>query len=280
MNISSKEEAHPKKDRQAKERELRVFEAFAWLMIALTLLVANAYPRVLAGESATKVFLSFEPAQAWVGIIALFPVLVQMIYGKLPVEALRYAHNEGMKDEENAKSQWAEHSPAELFALYSKQSSEVANRIFSRAGLYLLVGSVIAIGAASGFFLQSSTITSKNTFDISAIFVELAPRATFLFFLELVAFYFLRQSRIAMEEYRYFEEIQRRREEILAIIRITALHGTNVDLVELVKNGTFSSNVKNLQAGETTEILENKKLDRGELELLQKVIEAISLAKK
>jgi hypothetical protein len=83
-----------------------------------------------------------------------------------------------------------------------------------------------------------------------------------------------------MEEYRYFEEIQRRREEILAIIRITALHGTNVDLVELVKNGTFSSNVKNLQAGETTEILENKKLDRGELELLQKVIEAISLAKK
>jgi hypothetical protein len=48
------------------------------------------------------------------------------------------------------------------------------------------------------------------------------PRFGILFFIETIAFFFLRQYRTAMDEYRYFEAIKRKREENFVLLCLLA----------------------------------------------------------
>ena len=61
-------------------------------------------------------------------------------------------------------------------------------------------------------------------------FSALAPRFGILFFIELIAFFFLRQYKAAMEEFRYYEAIKRQREETLALVAMLKRRKSDVNL--------------------------------------------------
>ena len=81
------------------------------------------------------------------------------------------------------------------------------------------------------------------------------PRVTILLFIELMAGFFLRQYRVAMEEYRYFERNHRTKERIYASYLIRRERGTEKDLIELA-NRLLDDTSEVLKEGETTPILE------------------------
>jgi hypothetical protein len=157
------------------------------------------------------------------------------------------------------------------------QSASTARGIYSRAGVYLLVGVGIAFSGLAFFYLETGTL--KGNSDVTANLVLYTPRFGILFFIELIAFFFLRQYRAAMDEYRYYQSLQRHREELLVLALLSDKQGKSMDAAAMVKQGTFYSGREILSKGESTEILEARKLEKDELELLSKVVEAVGKKK-
>jgi hypothetical protein len=100
-----------------------------------------------------------------------------------------------------------------------------------------------------------------------------------LLFVELIAFFFLRQSRAVMDEFRHFDQLARSREELLAALRLTEEVGKPLDVAELMAKGFYFTRGERLAAGETTEIVETRKLEKTEIDLLNRVVELISARK-
>jgi hypothetical protein len=84
-----------------------------------------------------------------------------------------------------------------------------------------------------------------------------------------------------MDEYRYFEAIKRRREDNLALATMVfQSKGDKFDFFAFIEKCTLYSDSPKLSAGETTEILETRKLTKDEAALFKKMIDAIATAKK
>ncbi len=79
-----------------------------------------------------------------------------------------------------------------------------------------------------------------------------------------------------MDEFRYYEAIKRSREESLAIIKLAMSSQKDIDIIDLLDKINFSSRVGRLEAGQTTEIIEARKLDKNELDTLVKLTEAVA----
>jgi hypothetical protein len=166
--------------------------------------------------------------------------------------------------------------------------------------VYLLFGVLIAFSGLGFFYLQSqpamkasgeydsmkrvdseSTVAPKTLVET---FTNMAPnivgRIGVLFFIELVAFFFLRQYRAAMDEYRYFEAIKRRREENVALVTMFLQgNGDKIDFFPFVEKCSLYSDLPKLTSGETTEILETRKLTKDEMALFEKMIDVVTKAK-
>jgi hypothetical protein len=112
------------------------------------------------------------------------------------------------------------------------------------------------------------------------LLVSLAPKFGILFFIEFVAFFFLRQYRTSMDEFRYYEAVKRHREEMLVLVKLGSEQAKPIDGFELVKLGQFFSVAGRLQKEESTEILEARKLEKNETAVLEKAIDAIAQARK
>lgn len=175
-------------------------------------------------------------------------------------------------------------SPPELFASYVLRSRHLADSIYSRSGVYLLVGVVVAFSGLLFFYTQTANLSilsagTEDTYRFQHL-LTLAPKFGILFFIEIVAFFFLRQYRSAMDEFRYYEAIKRKREETLALLILAEKSTRPVDIAELLKIDTFFSSAGKLSAGESSEIIESRKLEKNELDLLEKVVEVLSRSKK
>ncbi|WP_395490351.1 hypothetical protein ACG1VR_04800 [Cedecea davisae] len=156
--------------------------------------------------------------------------------------------------------------------IYSSEG--LAKNIYSRGSLYLLVGVCFAIVGLGFFYSQSHIIDAKG--DAVTKVMYLLPNFGVLFFLELIAFFFLKQYRVTMDEFRYYEAIKRSREESYAIIKLVMDSQKDIDMIELLDKINFSSRVGKLESGQTTEIIEARKLDKNELDTLVKLTEAVA----
>ncbi len=116
--------------------------------------------------------------------------------------------------------------------------------------------------------------------NIAAIALSLLPHASILLLTELIAFFFLRQSRATMDEFRHFDSLARHREEVLAILRIEHEQNDQIDLNGAIEKGWIFSQSQKLAAGESTEIVETRKLEKNEVDILNKIVELISGASK
>ncbi|WP_433910921.1 hypothetical protein [Sphingomonas yabuuchiae] len=239
-------------------------------------------------------------------VLLIFPFIFNSIFDALPLELLRirrmtveqraaYRGRGSIRVLSNspqislhppetlnnlAPPHTAQSADPSLVALHLQveHSKALASKIFNRAGVYLLVGALTAFSGLAFFYIQAPT-QSVNP-DISSIIVNLAPKFGILFFIEFIAFFFLRQYRGAMDEFRYYESLQRSREEM--IFSYNALKGLDDDLAfsEAIKSSLFSSKVLSLSPGHTTENIEIRKLESNELAGLAKIIEGLSSFKK
>jgi hypothetical protein len=153
----------------------------------------------------------------------------------------------------------------------AKSSESISQKIYTRAGVYLLFGVLIAFSGVLFFYFQSIHVVTTEK--ITALIVNLAPRLGVLIFIELIAFFFLRQYRIAMDEYRHFEAIKRQREDNLAILTLSTKDWDGKEIGPIIDKCGFHKNVGHLNNGESTESLETRKLSADEINLLEKMLE-------
>lgn len=275
-------------------------ETYLW--IALTFL--SAWPLVrdwmMYPETDRREILQVQGGWLFLaGGVLIFPLVFRLVFDALPFEALRIRVRNGkyakaspppIEDEEKvgeSQSQswnsydWlhtAEDEHKRLLSCLASQSAATARGIYSRAGVYLLIGVGIAFSGLAFFYLDTARLKGSDT--TGAALLSYAPRFGILFFIELVAFFFLRQYRAAMDEFRYYESLQRHREELLALTLLVEHQGKTLDGPSLVKQGAYYSGKEVLAKGQSTEILEARKLEKDELELLQKVVETVGKQKK
>jgi hypothetical protein len=99
----------------------------------------------------------------------------------------------------------------------------------------LFVG--VAIAAVGLVFFYFETHGPELVDGFTSEYAYLASRAGLLFFVELVAWFFLKLYTSTISDLRDDGAIARHREETRAVIRMTCSQNGIVDLVELVKEG-------------------------------------------
>ena len=163
-------------------------------------------------------------------------------------------------------------------------SSVVKEAAITRANLQLFSGATIGLLGLVFFFAIANTSSDIEIPEGAGGWdkalwqlILMIPRLTILIFIELMAGFFLKQYRVAMEEYRYFEGIYRANESLL-ISYLIRLHHREVDpLLDLaeyiVKPGSFGVPV--LKEGESTAILESQKFSTNEFKNLTEQIVGI-----
>lgn len=281
----------------------RLIETYLWLLasmvvaggIVFDLAMRRAPPVEIVSSRYAEILLAF--------LTFCFPWIFRLIFGALPLESLRRKRAQrqlettdhpreisGGADIRRAEirvlsdamsaDDLASSSANKLFAYYAANSRHLSQSIYSRAGVYLMVGVFVAFSGLAFFYYQTAQISPYPITEGMSLLITIAPKFGILFFIELVAFFFLRQYRSAMDEFRYYEAIKRNREETLALIRIAVDNGKSFDPIELVKAESFFSKAGILDKGQSTEIIESRKLEKNELELLEKVIDVLSRSKK
>lgn len=151
-----------------------------------------------------------------------------------------------------------------------RNAEDLSNKIYKRSGVYLMFGVLIAFSGILYFSFQSAS-TSKDQ-DLYSIFLDLLPRFGILFFIEFIAFFFLKQYRAAMDEFRYYDSIKRNRESQLALYMIASCDFKETDFAAVVNKMNFFDRVGVLSQGESTEMLEASKINRNEFEAIKEII--------
>lgn len=283
-----------------REKNSREMELYLWGFASVGVL-GGVFIDLLIGRDPGQV-MSQRYSDFMIALMVLFfPVLFRLIFNAYPVELLRrkrllidslgtpevskasVAASKIRSAEVTALSEVIERgdhanfSASELFSYYASTSRNLAQNLYGRSGVYLLVGVFVAFSGLAFFYMETLSSTAYKGMELVIV---LAPKFGILFFIELVAFFFLRQYRSAMDEFRYYEAVKRKREETLALIQLTFEGGKGAEVLELVKNGCFFSEGKFLGKDQTTEIIESRKLEKSELEVLEKIIEVVSGSKK
>lgn len=292
-------------------------EAFANLLewalwaIAAVLLLIRPLTELARGYSLNALYPAFYPSFVNALMVLLFPVVIRLIFGALPIAIFRHRFagifgstasaramfktSRGRSSAVGAKARvtpttrsevssedLALRSTLQLFGYYDAASSrQLSQNIYNRAGVYLLIGVIVAFSGLAFFYSQTGKLGDVgDSVALGRLVEELVPRFGILVFIEIVAFFFLRQYRAAMDEFRYFEAVKRNREETLALIRMCSDAEKKIDPIELVKSQSFFSQAGILQPGQTSELLESRKFEKNELDLLEKVVDALSRSKK
>lgn len=253
-------------------------------------------------------------------IVGIFPIVFNLVFGSLPLETLRgvrerrktlkvvreAAQTSEIAEQQSRETDTPRHgSPGitykDVFALavaetepedlpaktpleqlhkQSASSRKTAGKLFGRAGVYLFIGVMIAATGLAFFYVQSSPTIAKPAGDMGHALLDLAPRFGILFFIEFLAFFFLKQYRAAIDEFRYYEAITRSREEmVFSYLALSEVNGSPM-IGEAIRTGMFSSKVAALAPGHTTELLEARKVEGTDLAGLAKILEGVAALKK
>ena len=165
-----------------------------------------------------------------------------------------------------------------LIQRYINESKSISERMNKRSDTYLFLGCVTAF---IGFFIIISAMfrTKSLSSDLIQIILDYLPKFGALFFIEFIAFFFFKQSRMMIEEYRYYEAIKRKRQDNLCLMELVEKYQDKPellkDLIKIIKQDAVSK----LQSGESTENLEVQKLLSQEMDLLPKITELIKAVK-
>lgn len=219
-------------------------------------------------------------------VTAIFPLAFYQVFGSTPLAHIKRKNSTSRTTDLNVnkvdltfESKFFENkAPDNLSAIdfiYSAyiQSSELTTKLYKRAGIYLVFGVIIAIGGLVFFSLQHFNVTEADK--INSIIIKVLPYAGILFFIEFIAFFFLRQYRQAMHEFRYFESIKRSRESQIFIFLSAPDSFKNEKPDEFIKQLNLFDKHGILKKDEISEVLEIEKANKNDLELLSNIINVI-----
>lgn len=277
-------------------------EGFAWFTeLVKRILFSEYFLWLIAGAAVSaRFFLAYSrhPDRAYLLIedyyfelllgmlLCLFPFVFYQIFGKSPLQAIKskrendgsqniVVHGDGniiKLDKNNNAREENENTPntAQLLIALAKNAEVLANKIYTRSGVYLIFGVLIAFSGITYFSLQSISVVGEG--EITKILILLAPRFGILFFIEFIAFFFLKQYRAAMDEFRHYDAIKRNRESQLAIFLMATNDFPEKNFITVVDKINLFEQTGKLLAGESTEILESHKINKNELEMLKELI--------
>lgn len=179
----------------------------------------------------------------------LFPIVFKLIFSKLPIEFIRFKLSMDKEELPNIMINTILNSDYDLkskiFLASNVQEGKVnSERLFSQSRIYLLFGCLIALGGVGVFFYlgnnSMANFFSKESLDgdilsiLGVRFLEYLPRFGILFFIEYIAFFFLKQYRILMEEYRYYESIKRQRQDVLSVYLLIQEYNDNPEILNII----------------------------------------------
>ncbi|MCJ2021535.1 hypothetical protein MKK84_29655 [Methylobacterium sp. E-065] len=175
----------------------------------------------------------------------------------------------------------SEANPRSLLEAHARNSAEIAQKIYNRAGVYLRAGAFIAFAGLGIFYAIPYNDASTNSHDLVDRFVGMLPRFGVLFFIEFVAIFFLRQYRSAMDDYRYYDAVRRHREENLAVLHMFGESKIGpIPTKEVLESMSIYSGVDLIGKDQTSTAIELRKLDRDELIFFEKMVEGLSAIRK
>jgi len=253
---------------------------------------------VIVGEKNSSIFIASHYYDfLLVFILPIAPILFRMIFGyslinfiakELQLVKKKVPEDLDYKDEEKRKSkeERASYEMELIQPAFSRQiieSRELAQKVYNRSSFYLLIGVSFALGGLifiySPSLLKSLTTTNQSeTFDSTRYLLELMPRLGCLIFIELIAFFFLKQYRITMDEFRYYDSKKREVESNFLIFRIYLSKSFPDETTKsLLGSMSLFSNPALLKKGETTELLESRKYTDKELGILEKIVETFKI---
>lgn len=184
--------------------------------------------------------------------------------------------NTGELDHSAEDEETPEEEAIELLDSLVYKSSNLSNRIYQRSGVYLLIGSMIALGGIVYFSFRAIEIETELSY-LNLLFAFL-PRLGALFFIEFIAFFFLKQYRITMDDFKYYEAISRQRENNLLKLK---LHMKNENISsdqvqKIVDSFDFVANPTVMNKDQTSESIEHRRLSNEELAIFEKITNAIT----
>jgi hypothetical protein len=277
----------------------RMIEIYVWIFLGF-LFSGRLWLLIITKGYFSPEYLPELYFDILLGIVAvLFPILFHLIFGALPFETLQrkikqqsmsniYVEKlnigESYKDvspsleagiEKTIKKdkEKFEVEPEELLNILALESHNLSKKIYNRSGVYLLIGVLIAFVGLIFFYTQ--TIELREIKEISNLVMLILPRFGILFFIEFIAFFFLKQYQSSMDEFRYYEEVKRCREDNLALVKLASRDWKDIDFLQLISMCNYSKKAGVISKDETTEILESKKLQKDEYEILLKLAELI-----
>lgn len=190
--------------------------------------------------------------------------------------------NKGKPDERDVNEAVRVPSALDFYGRLAADSRSVARTLFSRSGVYLIVGVLTAVFGIV-LFLSARGLMAPPTYDPKVPQIEYAvgllQNAGILVISELIAFFFLRQSRSVLDEFRSADSIARHREEVLSLLMFSN-EIPELSLTEILQASAFFSKGPRLSAGETTEIVEGRKLEKTEIDLLASIAQILASNKK
>lgn len=282
-------------------------ELFIWIIISLMVGVRLILAMIFYGERPLMIFTEFYFDLLLTLVVLLFPFLFKLIYGELPFQHIRNMRinriakttelprqnetmDENNKDKngiiDNTKTEnIIEHTVRELniIEMYLKQSQKLSEQIFSRSSAYLLIGCLIAFAGVIFFYFQSfyAKATATDFTELNFTIRETLPRIGVLIFVETIAFFFLKQYKSTMEEFRYYEAIKRQRENQYLIANYVISNKDNIDnFMAIIDKLNLNENPNKLSKDETTQLLENQKISAQESNMIEKIIDMLTIIKK
>jgi hypothetical protein len=243
----------------------RIIEFYIWMFVAAILAVKPIYHIRSYGIEKTLFDVYYELLLALV--ILLFPFLYKLIFGKLPLESLRHrlGNDAEIKIKGNGNTIIVERESdaiSEDLNFHEKliaESKSISDKIYNRSGAYLLVGCLIAFTGIAIFYSPIFNTTDlKLAGDLSINLLLYAPRFGALFFIEFIAFFFLKQYRIMIEEYKGQEDL----------------------IKQIISSCNFHENPITLKKDETTSQLEIEKLTQEDLDVFSKFTELVKGIRK
>lgn len=223
---------------------------------------------------------------------------------KLPATGSESAYTPSSPVTASQRQERADAREEKLIAGYLEASKEIAQNLYTRSGAYLLIGCLIAFAGVLFFYFQTANLhvldteNSKevlntsagsnkpvqdvlNSIQITRIVFEYLPRVGTLIFVEAIAFFFLRQYRLMMEEYRYYEAIKRQRENQLAALYLFNGYKESPKLLEnIIGFMKFGENPNRLSKEDTTNIIETEKLNSKDFDMAGKLLEFLKAYRK
>ncbi len=253
----------------------KLLEIYLWLTAAIIVLFPVIVMYSGSFENKSRLILEQYDKLLLATALTLFPILFNLIFGDFPFAYLR---NKRFADVTSVVTSTPPAAtiptiPSDYRLKYISESDAIAEKIFSRAGVYLLVGCFIAfIGVAIFYSPWFEKVSTER--EITQKLIGYLPRFGALFFIEFIAFFFLKQYRITQEEYRYYEGIKRQRQDLQTNLELIEKYKADKDLLPLVINMNIEPVSKfKLSKEESTQILEAQKIVNQDMDLLTKATE-------